>query len=48
VILALAIGGGELQRLLAGFSLSRAAPAWVLPALLLPMGMIAVAIVSGG
>jgi uncharacterized protein len=44
LILALALGGGELQRLLGGFSLSRVSVRWVLIALLLPLGMIAAAI----
>jgi uncharacterized protein len=44
VILATAIGGGELGRLLEGFSLTRVSGRWVLVALLVPMGMIAVAI----
>jgi uncharacterized protein len=42
--LAFALGNGELERLLDGFSLGRPFARWVLVALLLPLGMIAVAI----
>ena len=44
LILAVAMGRGELQRLLAGFSLTLVSPRWALVALALPLGMIAVAI----
>jgi CAAX protease family protein len=42
--LAFALGNGELERLLDGFSLGRVSARWALVALLLPLGMIAVAI----
>ena len=44
LILAISLGGGELQRLLAGFSLGRVSLTWTLIALLLPIGMVAIAI----
>jgi uncharacterized protein len=44
LVLSAVLGGGELGRLLDGFSISRASALWVLVALLLPLAMIAVAI----
>jgi membrane protease YdiL (CAAX protease family) len=44
LLVAVAMGRGELRRLLAGFSLARVSARWALVALLLPLGMIAVAI----
>ncbi len=44
LIVAAALGGGELRRLLDGFSLKRVSVRWALVALLLPLGMVAVAI----
>jgi membrane protease YdiL (CAAX protease family) len=44
LILAVALGPGELPRLLEGFSLGRVSPRWALVALILPLGMIAAAI----
>jgi membrane protease YdiL (CAAX protease family) len=44
LLLTIAMGHGELQRLLAGFSPARVSAPWALVALLLPLGMIAVAI----
>jgi membrane protease YdiL (CAAX protease family) len=44
LILAIAMGRGELRRLLDGFSPGRVAPRWALIALILPLAMIAVAI----
>lgn len=44
LILAVALGGGELGRLLGGFSLSRVSITWALVAILLPLGMVGVAV----
>jgi membrane protease YdiL (CAAX protease family) len=44
VILAVAMGGGELSRLASGFSLSLVSAKWTLVALLLPLLMVAVAV----
>ncbi len=44
LVLASGLGRHELQRLVAGFSLSRVSAQWVLVALLLPLGMIGAAI----
>lgn len=44
LILAVAIGRGELQRLLEGFSPQRVSLQWALVALVVPLGMIAIAI----
>ena len=44
LILAVTMGGGELQRLLAGFSPGRVSLRWALVALIVPLGMIAIAI----
>jgi membrane protease YdiL (CAAX protease family) len=44
LVLAVALGGGELRRLLGGFSVSLVSGRWLLVALLLPQAMIVVAI----
>ena len=44
LVVAAALGGGTLRRLLDSFSLDRVSPRWALVAVLLPLGMIAVAI----
>jgi membrane protease YdiL (CAAX protease family) len=44
LVMAVAIGGGELRRLIGGFSVSLVSGRWVLVALLLPQAMIVVAI----
>ena len=49
VLLAIAVGGGELARLARGFSVALVRPSWALVALLLPLLMVAVAIaISAG
>ena len=44
LVLATVLGGGELRRLLAGFSLSRLSVRWMVVALVLPLAMMAAAI----
>lgn len=44
VILAVVLGNGEVRRLLDGLSLARASSLWTVVALILPLGMIAIAI----
>jgi len=44
LVLATVLGGGELRRLLAGFSLSRLSVRWTVVALVLPLAMMAAAI----
>jgi hypothetical protein len=46
LILAVVTGRGELQRLLGGFSLALVSPSWAVVAVLLPLGMIAIAIAA--
>ena len=46
LILAVVLGGGAIQQLLRGFSRTLVSPLWALVALLLPVGMVAIAIAA--